>query len=121
MEKPAGPDWEDTCFFGIYATLEKLGELGEDEAARRVTGQLPTILEGQTRAYQNQSAPKSSHERGTWHPEESVKDPYPWTPVLDPIAKGAEESEGTPDSFKSAMEGWDVAWEKQESQDQGKA
>ena len=74
MEKLAAPDWEDACFPGVYATLEKLGELGEDEADRMVTGQLPTIPEGQTQAFQDQSAP--NRERGTCPPGEPVKE---WT------------------------------------------
>ena len=53
MEKLVGPDWEDTAFFGIYSTLDKLEEYDPDEEMAKVTsrygaspdGGLPTIPE----------------------------------------------------------------------------
>ena len=88
MEKFVGPDWEDTAFFGIYSTLERLEFEGEDEkkAAPKVRtapkGGLPTIPEYDSKAWAKSAEPLNRHEKGEWMPEELVKDPYEWTPIL---------------------------------------
>ena len=78
MEKLAGPEWEDTAFFGIYSTLERLEETGDDDVVgkRSPTGNLPKIPEEQYQELGKHGNPRSRHEQGEWLPEEPVRDPF---------------------------------------------
>ena len=73
MEKLVGPDWEDTAFFGIYSTLDKLEEYDPDEEMVKVTSQygaspdggLPTIPEKDLKEMGKSQDPATPHEEGT--------------------------------------------------------
>ena len=84
---------------------------------------LPPITEDELQKQERSQGPKTEHERGTWLPEDPRADPYAWTPALEPISEGSEESEVTGGSFQTALEEYDMAWEepvpREEIQGQG--
>ena len=108
IEKLVGPGWEDWGFFGIYATLgledaedpeQKPVSRGPPRLSRvEQTAPLPAIREEEDHgAAADEAAPRTAHEHGDWDPEERSADPFEFTPILDPIPEGSDES-GSPSS-----------------------